>query len=72
GFFNAVAVNSILSTGMSIGQYFTSKLAAGQYTVKVDQGTGAEYKEVGIGQDGEYGAGLFTGNQEAGYTLRGK
>jgi hypothetical protein len=71
-FFNAVAVNSIVTSGMSIGQYFASKLAVGQYTLKVDPKTGTEYKEVGIGQDGEYGAGLFTGNQETGYTLRGK
>ncbi len=71
-FFNAVAVNNIVQSGASLGQYFADKLQAGQYTVKVDQKTGTEYKEVGIGQEGEYGAGLFTGSAETGWTLSGR
>ncbi|MBU0895608.1 MAG: hypothetical protein KJ584_03325, partial [Candidatus Omnitrophica bacterium] len=34
GFFNAVAVNSIVQSGYTIGGYFAEKLQAGQYTTR--------------------------------------
>lgn len=51
GFFNAVAVNNIVQSGMSIGQYFASKLAAGQYGTRTLQ-DGTEVKEVAV-KDGD-------------------
>jgi len=47
GFFNAVAVNQIVQSGMSIGQYFATKLAAGQYTTRTLQ-DGTQVKEVAV------------------------
>jgi hypothetical protein len=51
GFFNAVAVNQIVQSGMSIGQYFATKLAAGQYTTRTLQ-DGTVVKEVAV-KDGQ-------------------
>jgi hypothetical protein len=48
------------------------QILSGQYIIKTDPKTGTQYAEVGIGQDGDYGAGLFTGNAETGWTLSGK
>ncbi|MDA3823520.1 MAG: hypothetical protein PF450_13050, partial [Bacteroidales bacterium] len=46
GFFNSNAVNSIVSTGYTLGAYFKQKLQAGEYTVKIKDGK--EYAEVAI------------------------
>jgi hypothetical protein len=44
-FFNAVAVNNIVQSGVSIGQYFADRLQGGQYTTRTLQ-DGKQVKEV--------------------------
>ncbi|MDD4957656.1 MAG: cysteine peptidase family C39 domain-containing protein [Candidatus Omnitrophica bacterium] len=45
-FFSSIAVNSIVSTGYTLGEYFKEKLNAGDYTIKVKDGK--QYAEVAI------------------------
>jgi len=46
GFFNSTAVNAIVSTGMTVGEYFKEKLEAGEFAVKTKDGK--QYAEVAI------------------------
>lgn len=65
GFFNAVAVNNIVQSGYTLGDYFAEKLQAGQYTTRTLQ-DGTVVKEVVVKDDDNTLASAFFQQKQVG------